>query len=1012
MPPHQAPAPRSFRRAFPALLLSGLLALAGVSSGFAQSTTGVVTGRIYNPATGEYLRNATVRIKETGQSAVSEDGGRYRISSVPAGPATITVNYTGFHVAEAQVNLPAGETVERDFALVSSLRQAPGANDPSTIELERYVVVADVREGSAKAIMDQRNSMNITNTVSSDMFGDVAEGNVGEFLKHLPGVSLNLVEGEVRTVSLRGLGAEYTRVTLDGMSLASADANSGAAGDARAFGFEQASLNSMEAIEVSKTISADVDANAPAGTINLRTKRAFDRAGRRITVQANATAYSRELTLSRTPGPDDNPSRKIRGGGIFEYSDVFLDKRLGVVLNVSESNVYSEITHNTVSYNTTTTARDTRPAVPTQFSFFHGPRTNRRAAVTLTTDYRLTPELTLSLKFIRNESDLWFFFRNQVFRTGGTRSSVVGADPLVSFTTSSAGSVTSNPIAVAKVGDATTWAPKFEFKRGNLTVEGRFAFSDSVSTYTPQARGAFRTAGGPTANGVTFTATRSNPLSSDWRITQVAGPDLANGANFTAPSIETEDGRFNRVKLAMGDVTASLKTTVGRVPVVWKAGVKKARDTREFELTRQNYLYTYTGPGAGLGAWRSFVSPFPYDLGAIGASATSVSGGRLFYPNLLAMFDLYRQHPENFTRTQSAANYYNANIANKKHYVEDIDAAFLMGTAKLTRKVTLRAGLRWEQTSGDSLEFDPRAPAEVTAAGYPVSGGRATTIDGLRFQYESRPRVHRTGRYDNLFPSASLKYEPWRNLDIQLGYSSTIRRPTFRAIAGVWTINDESLTVSAPNPNLLPEESDNFSLRTAYYFEPVGIFAMNLFQNNVQGLHRTTELSAQEYGYDGDLDLSSYRFSTTVRSAQEVTIRGFELEYSQSLSFLPGALRGLNVRASYTRNYADVILTGMSGHGFSAGVGYTAGRFNVYANGNWQDDRPTNITNTNYVRHRANLDLGGSARLSDRITMFFIARNVLDEPYLTMLKLPSGGTAALKYEKFGTNFTLGVKGVF
>ena len=84
---------------------------------------------------------------------------------------------------------------------------------------------------------------------------------------------------------------------------------------------EMASLNSMESIEVSKTISADVDANAPAGTVNLRTKRAFDRSGRRVVVSANAVVHDSEMTLGKSVGPyDHGETRKIRPGGSIEFS--------------------------------------------------------------------------------------------------------------------------------------------------------------------------------------------------------------------------------------------------------------------------------------------------------------------------------------------------------------------------------------------------------------------------------------------------------------------------------------------------------------------------------------------------------------------------------------------------------------------------------------------------------------------------------------------------------------------
>jgi TonB-dependent receptor len=998
---------RQLRPAFLSVML-GMLFTFHVSAQSAAAE-GAITGRVLNPASGEYLRNAQIRIESTGQTVSSEAGGYYRIAPIAPGPVTLVVNYTGYRPVTTIVQVAAGGTVTRDFELISSLNESTTADPGAPIKLSAFTV-SSAREGNAKAIMNQRNSMNVVNSVASDVFGDVAEGNVGEFLKHMPGVVLNLVEGEARTVSLRGLGAEYTAVTLDGVSLANADANTGAAGNARAFGFEQVSLSSMESIEVSKTVSADVDANAPAGTINLKTKRAFDRAGRSISWQTNVTAFHREFTLDRTPGPSDQPSRKILPGAIFEYSDVFLNQRLGLVFNLSESNVYSEITHTTSAYDQNPTAADPRQAVVTQLSTFHGPRTNRRSTVTFSSDFKATPHLVLSLGFIYNKSDLWFFFRNLTLNSGA-RTGVIGADPLINFTSTAAGSVVVNPIAVAKLGTTYTYTPRFEYKKGNLQIEGRFAASDSESTYEPQQRRAsFFQLGSPTANGVTFAAQRSSLTSAAWQVRQVAGPDIGSGASFTSPTIFTQDGRYAGVKIYSADIAASLATKKLGIPIVWKAGVKTAREIRDFDITRESFLYNYTGPGAGLGAWAALRSPFDFDFGAVGASLVSSSNSKVFYPNLLAATQLFRDRPEYFTRSLTATNYYNANVANKKHYEEDIDAAFLMGTATVG-KVIVRGGLRREETSSDAREVDPRSAAEVRAAGHAIAAGRATTIPGLQYQYFSQPQVHRTGSYSNYFPSASLKYKFNRALDFHFGYSSTIRRPTFRDVAGVWVVNDENTSVAAPNSNLEPETSNNFSARLAYYFEPVGTFAVNFFQNNVEKLHLTNSLTAEEFG-NTDPELASYRFNTTTNSAREVIVRGMELEYSQSLSFLPRPFNGLNARASYTRNYADVTVPGMAPHAASAGLNYSYNRANAWTNLNWSDDQTTNVTRTQYVRHRINVDAGGSLRLTKRVSLFLSVRNIFNEPYISMLILKNGVSVSQKYEIFGTNYTLGLKGTF
>ncbi len=998
------------RSSLPRRLLTLVCSLLLPLTGSAQSAgTGTITGRVFNPASGEYVRNAQVQVAGTGLIAVSEDGGAYRLTDVPVGEAKITVSFTGYRTETATVRVNAGGVVTRDFELISSLQNA--AAKDATVKLDKFVVSSE-REGNAKAIMEQRNSMNITNSVASDVFGDVAEGNVGEFLKHMPGVELDLTQGEVRTIRLRGLDSEYTQVTLDGVSLGSADANQGASGNARAFSFEQVSLASMESIEVSKTISADVDANAPAGTINLKTKRAFDRSGRRISAQANLTAFSARFNFDDSYGPDDRQSRKIHPGGIFDYSDVFFNKRLGVNFNISESMAYSANARTTTTYNYTPTAADTRAVVPTAINFLHAPRTNRRSTVNFTTDFKASERLVLSLTLLYNYADLNNPQRSLTFNTGA-RTTVLGAAPLINFSTTTAGSVTNNPAAIVKLGQTMTAVPKFEYRTGSFLLEGKFAGSNSISWYDPRGRrGSIRDSGGPAAAGVAFTAQRSSLKSVDWKIVQTGGPDIADGASFTNPTLTIDDGRYAMTDVYSGELIGTLRTSKF-LPIVWKGGLKRKYEIRDFRLDTESLRFNLNGVGAR-GGYADYKSPFDFDMGATNtdASLRSLGGGTVYSPDLVRLGGLYRDNPNNFTQAITAANFYNAFIGNRRNYEETIDGGFLMGTATIGRAI-VRAGLRRETTSSDSFEFNPRSPAELAREGFAEVNGRATTIDGLKYQYFSKPKVHREGSYHNYFPSASLKYKINPNFDVQFGFSSTIRRPTFRDISGVLDVNDEALTVRTPNPSLQPETSRNFAGRVAYYFEPVGILAANVYQNNVKGLFITNTLTAQEFGYRGDLDLSNYDFITTTSSVNDVTVRGMELEYSQSLSFLPGPFRGLNVRASYTRSYASIRKANMVPHSINAGLSYAYRKLNLYTNLNWRDNYPTNITgNPRFYRHRANLDIGGGYRINPRMNFFVSARNIFNEPYLIMEQVGANAPVVQFYEVNGTNWTFGVKTVW
>ncbi len=986
------------------LLCSLLLPLFAAAQ---SAATGTISGRIFNPATGEYVRNAQIRVDGRAETIVSGDGGAYSITNVPAGEATLRVIFIGYQPLTARVTVPAGGAVKRDFELA----HLEAASGEGPMKLQKFTVSSE-REGNAKALMQQRNSMDITNSVASDVFGDVAEGNVGEFLKHMPGVELDLVQGEIRTIRLRGLDSEYTQVSLDGVSLASADANQGASGNARAFSFEQVSLSSVESIEVSKTISADVDANAPAGTINLKPKRAFDRAGRRITAQANVTAFSTRFNFDDSYGPDDRQSRKIHPGGMIDYSDVFFNKRLGINLNISESMAYSANARTTITYNYAPTAADPRPVVPTALAFLHAPRTNRRSTINFTSDFKATDRLVLSLGLLYNYAALNNPQRALTFNTGA-RNLVAGTDPLLDLTSSAVGSVVANPAAIVKLGQTVTVVPKFEYRAGNLLVEGKFAGSHSTSWYDPRDRqGSIRDAGGPTLSNVQFRATRSSLRSADWKVVQLAGLDMNDGASYTNPTITIDDGRFALTDVYSADLTATYRTNK-ILPIVWKTGFKRRYEIRDFRLDTESLRYNLIGAPAR-GAWAAYRSPFEFDMGATNtdASLRSISGGTVFMPDLVRLGGLYRDNPGQFAHTITAANYYNAYIANRRNYEETIDSAFFMGTATLGKLIG-RAGIRREETSTDALDYNPRSPAEVAAAGFPEVAGRATTIEGLFYQYQSRPRIHNTNTYDNWFPSASLKYKITPQLDAQLGFSSTIRRPPFRDVAGVMSINDDNLTVSMPNRLLEPETSKNFSARLAYYFEPVGIVAANVYQNNVKGLFITNRLTAQEFGYNGELDLSNYEFITTTASANDVTVRGMELEYSQSLSFLPGAFRGLNIRASYTRSYASIPKTGVIPHSINGGLSYGFRGLNVYANANWRDAYPTTVTgNPRFYRHRTNIDIGGSYRISARYSVFFSARNIFNEPYVILERVGNNAPVSQFYEVNGTNWTFGVKGIW
>jgi iron complex outermembrane recepter protein len=102
----------------------------------------------------------------------------------------------------------------------------------------------------------------------------------------------------------------------------------------------------------------------------------------------------------------------------------------------------------------------------------------------------------------------------------------------------------------------------------------------------------------------------------------------------------------------------------------------------------------------------------------------------------------------------------------------------------------------------------------------------------------------------------------------------------------------------------------------------------------------------------------------------------------------------------------------MSPHLASGGLNYTLGRVNVYANWNWTDNVPVNIGNRQFRRHRANLDAGGSVRLSNTYSLSISARNLTNTPYIDVRTFGNNAPVMVRHETVGTSWTLAVKGAY
>lgn len=951
----------------------------------ATANGGQLGGRVLDPASGDYLLNAVVRVTDADgnqRTVTTGEGGQFRMSGLASGRARVTVQYTGYASQSVEIIIRADAPSTIDFALD---RGASG----DTVAVEDVVVTASARDADARAIMAQRQSMNITEVLSAESYGDIGDTNPAEFLKYMPGVDTDGTNGTAISVNLRGMPSSYTTVTVNGMNLTSADANTGA-GSARTFSFESMSLVGIDAIEVEKTISADVDANAPAGRINIRTKRAFNRQKPQLTLQVSGTTHENMWDNNENTGPDSGGWRGQRflPNGQISYSGSFLNNRLGLSASLGHSNTYIEREQLTVSRNYVPTAISPDPLGITALEHSQTQRQTTRTSLNFNLDFKATDALILGLMGVVNRGSVYQATVAPKFTTG-VRSRGVDGDSLYDFTTLQP--ATANTFSIArsnqfKVNNNMFIAPTFEWARDNLLVDGYVSYSLAESYYDSPERGQITTMTSALNGRGNFSASRSNDLTkADWNIQQTSGTDWSRPEAFTLatasarPVIRTTNGSTSDVENLSGAINATLSITPWNIPVDLKAGLKFSETTYEFNDTSANNLYTYNGPLSNAEFLQAVQGRQQITIDSLGGSLRTLDGHSQFYtPDLGLLHDWYKDNPEQWVHTLTPANWLASRIDNYGHYSEASQAAYVMATANPTPRLRLRAGLRWERTETQTRAFDPHSASAVEDAGFAVNAsGQATTIEGLEFQYFDKPMITRTGEYDYVFPSASAKFDLDDQTVLHAGYSRTILRPEPDVLSGVVTRNDIDQIIRAPNPGLEPALSDNFSIRMERYFEPVGIISLGYYQNVVDGLFQSYEMTAAEFG-NTDPELADYTFITTAKvPGDAVNIRGMEFAFNHAMDYLPGVLRHVRARGSFMYNDPDQPIVRVADKVASLSFSYNDRKLKLNLNNTWTDDKYRSTT-PSWFAARLDTSLNGSYRFAKGYEFFFSISNLLD----------------------------------
>lgn len=218
------------------------------------------------------------------------------------------------------------------------------------------IVVTGYRASLESALNKKRTSNELIDTINAEDIADFPDANLAESLQRLPGVTIDRDNGEGRTITVRGLGPDFTRVRLNGLeALSTSGANDSGSTPNRSRGFDFNAFASelFSSLTVRKTASAEVDEGSLGATVDLVTGRPFGYRGRKFGLSVQDAYYEN--------GGHHNP--RI-AGLISDQTDTRFG-RFGVTL----SGAYSKANRTSDSYGRSPASYDygySRPfAVPT-----------------------------------------------------------------------------------------------------------------------------------------------------------------------------------------------------------------------------------------------------------------------------------------------------------------------------------------------------------------------------------------------------------------------------------------------------------------------------------------------------------------------------------------------------------------------------------------------------------------------------------------------------------------------
>lgn len=867
----------------------------------------------------------------------------------------------------------------------AAAQTAPAADQPQVAVTTpsdegeaKDIVVQGFRSSLNAALGQKREAVNSVDVILAEDIADFPDLNLAESIQRIPGVSIDRDNGEGRTITVRGLNPDFTRVRINGMETLSTTGStdsSGGTNRGRGFDFNTFASELFRSIKVSKSPNPSTEEGSLGAVVDLATSRPLDY-GAGLTLAGSGQALYNDASRKVNPRiaalasyANDAETFGVLVSVAYTPRDIVEEgfstvrwagnpvAAAGAAQSFAQRNAF----RNEAAFPSAATAFF--PRIPR-----YGVLTSDQERLGITGAIQFAPSerTTISLDLLYS-------------RFAGTRREEFLE--VISFSRNTADGIRETRILELEVDPQTRNLVRGRFDDVDVRIENRL---DDLETEFKQAtlelahefsdRFKIRALGGISESD--FNISQQTTIIAD--ALNVDGYTIDFRGNPDAPTINYGFDVRNPANFLVNEVRDRPQSTLNGFRTLSLEGDFAATDTISLQ--------------AG-GSWKRFSFE----------STESRRDRVLNNTTVVRPFQLTAAESSFALMTPGAPG---ADRNDRQWVVPDIDAvAARVGLFTGNFPLVLQDGAVNEVVENDYAAFlQGSLNTELGSWGLrAVAGLRYVRTEVESTGILSRNTVSVDNTYTDWLPSVSVVLEPNDKLLLRANVARQMARPTLASLTPGGTLNPFAQTLNFGNPQLDPFRANSIDFGVEWYFAPESLLSVAVFYKDIETFvtRETASVPYNTLGLPDSLLVGTPAEPDDIFIVQRNingeggSLKGIEIQYQQPFTFLPGVLKNFGFLGNLTLldsevNYGTANnplrdqLTGLSKTGFNTTLYYEDKKFSARVSGAYRSDFLTLVPGRNGndiegTRATFNVDAAMSYAITDKIRVTLEGINLTDE---------------------------------